>query len=217
MFIQIPIEILKQVYRDHPKTTLYFSSNPLIRTIFWKRLKILYELIDQASHAKHHAVDFGGGNGVFLPSLAQLFERVTCIDLDTKRASQMAGVLHLHNTTFLSEHIDDTLGRQEPVDAIVAADVLEHFKDLAQPVSSITRWLKHDGFLYTSLPTENYFYTVLRTIFHVTKPADHYHSGSEVEEFLSRHGFRLLKRRYLPLRLFPLFLVSAWEKTDSSF
>jgi predicted TPR repeat methyltransferase len=217
MFIQIPIETLKQVYRDHPKTTLYFSKNPIIRKIFWNRLKALYELIEQAGHAKHHAVDFGGGNGVFLPSLAQLFEQVTCIDLDTKRASQMAGVFHLKNVTLLSGDINDTLSLEEPVDAIVAADVLEHFKDLARPVSSITHWLKDDGSLYTSLPTENYFYTVLRTIFHVTKPEDHYHSGFEVEQFLSRHGFRLLRRRYLPFRLFPLFLISAWEKTDTGF
>jgi 2-polyprenyl-3-methyl-5-hydroxy-6-metoxy-1,4-benzoquinol methylase len=217
MFIQISIEVLKQVYRDHPKTTLYCSSNPLILMIFWKRLKALYELIEQAGHAKHHAVDFGGGNGVFLPSLARLFERVTCVDLDTKRASQMAEVFHLKNVKILSGDINEKLGLEEPADAIVAADVLEHFQNLAQPVSSITRWLKHDGSLYTSLPTENYFYTVLRKLFHVTKPADHYHSGFEVEQFLSRHGFRLLKRQYLPLRLFPLFIISAWEKTATGF
>jgi len=212
MFIQIPIDTLKQVYRDHSKTTLYFSHNPIIRRIFWNRLKTLHKLIRHANHPKHHVVDFGGGNGVFLPSLAQLFEQVTCIDLDTKRASQMAGVFHLKNVKLLSGDLNETLSLEEPVDAIVAADVLEHFKDLAPPVGSIARWLKDDGALYTSLPTENYFYTVLRKIFHVTKPADHYHSGFEVEQFLARHGFRLLKRRHLPFRLFPLFLISRWKK-----
>jgi predicted TPR repeat methyltransferase len=154
---------------------------------------------------------------VFLPSLAQMFEQVTCIDLDTRRASQMAEVFLLKNIKPLSGDINDTLGLEEPVDAIVAADVLEHFKDLSPPVSSITRWLKDNGTLYMSLPTENYFYPVLRKIFPMTKLDNYYHSGFEVEEFLSRHGFLLLKRRYLPLRLFPMFLVSAWEKTDSSF
>jgi predicted TPR repeat methyltransferase len=212
MFIHIPIETLKQVYRNHSKTTLYFSRNPIVRRLFWKRLKTLYGFIERAGHAKTRAVDFGGGNGVFLPSLAQLFDHVTCIDLDTKRAAQMAEVFQLQNVTLLSGDLNTPLSFEGPVDAIVAADVLEHFKELTPPVSSITRWLKNGGFLYTSLPTENYFYTVLRKILRVTKPADHYHSGFEVEQFLSRHGFRLVKRRYLPFRLFPLFLISAWKK-----
>jgi 2-polyprenyl-3-methyl-5-hydroxy-6-metoxy-1,4-benzoquinol methylase len=217
MFIQIPIDTLKQVYRDHSKTTLYFSRNPIIRSIFWNRLKTLHAFIRDAHHPKHHVVDFGGGNGVFLPSLAKLFEQVTCIDRDTKRASQMAEVFHIKNVTLLSGDLNDALSLEEPVDAIVAADVLEHFKDLAPPVNSIARWLKDGGALYTSLPTENFFYTVLRTIFHVTKPEDHYHSGYEVEQFLSRHGFRHVKRRYLPLRLFPLFLIGAWKKSAPGF
>jgi predicted TPR repeat methyltransferase len=212
MFIHIPIETLKQVYRNHSKTTLYFSRNPIVRLLFWKRLKTLYTFIERAGHAKSRAIDFGGGNGVFLPSLAQLFGQVTCIDLDTKRASQMAELFRLQNVTLLSGDLNAPLTLDGPVDAIVAADVLEHFKELAPPVSSITRWLNDDGALYTSLPTENYAYTALRAILRVTKPADHFHAGHEVEQFLSRHGFRLVTRRYLPFRLFPLFLISAWKK-----
>ncbi len=215
MFIQIQRDTLEQVYRNHPKTTLYFSKNPIVRKIFWKRLKTLYKLIHHANHSKYHVLDFGGGNGVFLPSLAQLFNQVICIDLDTERASKIVAIFDLKNVKLQSGDLNNESLLEKPVDAIVAADVLEHFKDLSKPVRSITRCLKDKGFLYTSLPTENRIYVLLRKIFNLKKPEDHYHSGYEVEKFLSSNGFRRLKRRHIPSRFFPLFLISQWEKIHS--
>lgn len=215
MFIQIDRDILEGVYQDHPKTTLYFSRNAVVRQIFWKRLKTLYRLMEHADHPKDHILDFGGGNGVFLPSLAQLFKHVTCIDLDTQRAAKIAAVFDLKNVKLQSANLNNDSLLEKPVDAIVAADVLEHFKDLSGPVRSVTRFLKDDGFLYTSLPTENRLYVLLRKIFNLKKPEDHYHSGYEVEKFLSANGFRRLKRRHIPFPLFSLFLVSQWKKIQS--
>lgn len=213
MFIQIRRETLERVYENHPKTILYFSRNPFIRIIFWKRLKTLYKLMDYTNHPKDNILDFGGGNGVFLPSLAQLFDHVICIDRDIERASKIAAIFDLKKVKLLSSDLNNEALLEKPVDAIVAADVLEHFKDLSRPVRSITRFLKDDGFLYTSLPTENHIYVLLRKIFNIKKPEDHYHSGYEVENFLSSNGFRRRNRRHIPFRFFPLFLVSQWEKT----
>ena len=215
MFVQIPRETLEQVYQNHHKTTLYFSKNPVVREIFWKRLKTLYRLIDEADHSKDAALDFGGGNGVFLPSLSQLFSRVICIDLDTKRASRIAAIFDLKNVTPLSGDLNNEALLEKPVDVIVAADVLEHFRDLSRPVRSIAGFLKNEGFLYTSLPTENRIYVLLRKFFNLKKPEDHFHTAYEVEKFLSLNGFKRLRRRYIPFPFFPLFLVSQWKKIDS--
>lgn len=213
MFIQIQRATLEQVYQNHPKTILYFSRNPFIRIIFWKRLKTLYKLMDHTNHPKDNILDFGGGNGVFLPSLAQLFDHVICIDRDIERASKIAAAFHLKNVKLVSGDLNNEALLEKPVDAIVAADVLEHFKDLSRPVHSIRCFLKEGGFLYTSLPTENHIYVLLRKIFNVKKPEDHYHSGYEVEKFLSSNGFQRRTRRHIPFRFFPLFLVSQWKKT----
>jgi predicted TPR repeat methyltransferase len=212
MFIQIKRETLEQVYQDHPKTILYFSKNPVVREIFWRRLKTLYKLMDHANHSKDHALDFGGGNGVFLPSLSQLFNHVVCIDLDTQRASKIVATFDLKNVKLLTGDLNNESLLEKPMDAIVAADVLEHFKDLSRPVRSISHFLKDGGFLYTSLPTENFIYVLLRKIFSIKKPVDHYHSAHEVEKYLSLNGFDQVRRKYIPFRIFPLFRVSQWKK-----
>jgi len=82
---------------------------------------------------------------------------------------------------------------------VIAADVLEHFQDLSFPVSVIKRWLKNDGRLYTSLPTENWIYTSLRKVFGVQKPEDHYHTGYEVERYLQSNGFKPIRKKFVPL------------------
>jgi predicted TPR repeat methyltransferase len=168
--------------------------------------------MDHAKHSKDSALDFGGGNGVFLPSLSQLFNHVVCIDLDTERASKVAALFDLKNVKPITGDLNNESLLEKPVDAIVAADVLEHFKDLKKPVRSISRFLKDGGFLYTSLPTENFIYVLLRKIFGIQKPADHYHSAREVENYLSSNGFKQTNRKDIPFRFFPLFRVSQWEK-----
>jgi len=114
--------------------------NPAVREIFWNRLKTLYKLMEHANYPMDHLLDFGGGNGVFLPSLGQLFIHVTCIDLNTNRASKIAGMFDLKNVKLQSGDLNNESLLEKPVDAIVAADVLEHFKDLSRPVHSITRF-----------------------------------------------------------------------------
>jgi len=213
MFIQIPTETLKQVYGDHPKTTLYFSGNPVVRGIFWSRLKTLYALLSEVDHSAHHVVDFGGGNGIFMPTLYQLFQRVTCLDLDTGRAAKIAAQFHLKNVTLRTADLNHETRLDTPADVVIAADVLEHFQDLSRPVYAISSLLKDHGELYTSQPTENRLYVFLRTLTNQQKPEDHYHTGHEVEDFLARHGFQLVVRKYIPSYLFPLFIISRWSKT----
>jgi len=69
-------------------------------------------------------------------------------------------------------------------------DVLEHFQDLKEPVKEIARILKKDGFLVTSLPTENFFYKLGRFLTTGTTSMEkgpcspHFYGVKTIEDFL---------------------------------
>ena len=220
-FIQIPAEFLRQIATGPQENevgdventpVLYFHPNPGIRISFWLRLRWIVALIDKHVEARDSVCDFGGGGGVLLPTLAGVFKRVVCVDRKLDEARQVCDHYQLDTVELVDEDISTTQ-REEAFDCIVAADVLEHFKDLEVPVSVIERWLSPHGFLMTSLPTENFVYVLLRAVFRVSKPVDHYHTAAQVEQFLQARGFKAVARRYVPLRvaLFPLFRITAWR------
>lgn len=194
--------------------TLYFEGNPLTRGIFWLRLKWLYKLARLHADPTSTCLDFGCGGGVFLPSLAGHFPRVVAADLETTEASRVVERYSLDNVELVrADLLRDSLPHA-PFGAVFAADVLEHFQDLSLPTNALHKWLKDDGFLFTSLPTESWLYRLLRLVCGIVKPEDHYHSGYEVERYLASHGFQRVRRWYVPARvpILPLFLVSAWRK-----
>ena len=225
-FIEIPAEFLRRIATGPQENevgdventpVLYFHPNPGIRISFWLRLRWIVALIDQHVSARGSVCDFGGGGGVLLPTLAGVFNRVVCVDRKLDEAREVRAHYQLENVELVDEDITSTK-REEAFDCIIAADVLEHFQDLSVPVSVIERWLSPSGFLMTSLPTENFVYVLLRLVFRVKKPEDHYHTAAQVEQYLSNRGFEKVARRYVPLRiaLFPLFRITAWRLVSAS-
>ncbi len=194
--------------------TLYFEGNPLTRGIFWLRLRWLHQLACRYADPATTCLDFGSGGGVMLPTMAGYFTRVVAADLETAEASRVVEHFNLENVELVRADLTRDRLPHAPFGAIFAADVLEHFQDLGAPVDALHRFLRDDGFLFTSLPTESVLYRLLRLAFGIVKPEDHYHSGYQVERYLAGHGFRRVWRWYVPARvpLFPLFLVSAWRK-----
>ena len=218
-FVEIPAPFLESIATDNERIPqLYFCGNSISGRIFWLRLRWIHRLLLRLSRSRDKALDFGAGGGVFLPSLANLFKRVVSIDLETREAEQVVERFGLGNVRLVRGDVATTRLEDAPFDAIVAADVLEHFKDLAPPVSALHRWLRDDGVLLTSLPTENGVYAALRLVYGLERPDDHYHTGHQVERFLAASGFRRVARWFVPLRLriAPLFLVSAWRKRSAS-
>jgi predicted TPR repeat methyltransferase len=101
-----------------------------------------------------------------------------------------------------------TLGlTAEHFDTIVAADVLEHIIDLDALVREFERLLVPGGELLVSAPSENRFYEFGRRVFGYTKPDDHYHSASYVEERIGQR-LRLARRVYFPANLPALAVFS---------
>lgn len=216
-FVEIPRDFLARIATDSERIPrLYYSRYGPVRGFFWMRLRLVFRLMRRLSPRARNCLDFGGGGGVFLPTLCRAFEQVVCIDLETVEARQVRRAFGLDNLRLAQGDIGAADLPEAPFDAIVAADVLEHFRDLAVPVAALKRWIARDGTLYTSLPTENGLYVALRRVFGVTKPEDHYHTGAQVESFLERSGFARIARLHVPLYwdVLPLFLVSAWKLRD---
>jgi len=211
MFFEIPLPLYRSLSpAGDERTELYRSSNPFVRHVFWSRLRALYSFIRE-SGLRQSCLDYGGGSGVMLPTLSRTFREVECIDLNASLARRFVREFQLVNVEVREENVLRPADRR--YQAIVAADVLEHFPDSDQAIDSITQRLQPGGRLFTSLPSENAAYCALRTILGKAKPIDHYHTGHEVERALQRNGYRRIRHSTLPLtHLVPLFLISAWER-----
>ena len=215
MFVEVPKSVIQAAGVDTACITeMYFGDSYLLRKFFWLRLRFLYGAIRRSSRRHDGCLDFGGGSGAFLPTLCGYFDRVTCINLENAPAVAVQQNYRLQNLTIRQDDIRTAEMPEAPFGAIVAADVLEHFREVGPAVDAIRKWLRDDGYLYTSLPTETGFYVALRKLFGITKPADHYHTGYAVEAHLEANGFRRVRRRCVPLAapILPLFLISVWQK-----
>lgn len=192
--------------------TLYHHPNVVLREMFWLRLRVAHALIKKHARGDLRALDFGAGNGVFLPTLSKQFNEVVCLDLDAREAAEVVAQRGLANVEVVQEDMGKVDYAKAPFDVVVAADVLEHFIEPRLPIAAIANWVKPDGILVTSLPTENWVYEVLRRFFGMERPEDHYHNAYQVERMLEGK-FTRLQRVELPLfsPIAPLFLVSVWR------
>jgi SAM-dependent methyltransferase len=209
-----PAEFRALAVRPAEEVEWYGYDNPILRETFWRRLVVLDRLL--CRHAKRRSIclDLGSGSGAYLPTLSTRFERVVAVDRNTADAARMVAARGLRNVTLVERDVFAAPFEPESFDAIVAADVLEHFPDTPPIVKRLHEWLRPDGVLLTSLPTESWLYVFLRKILRVEKPPDHYFTAREVEATLARAGFEPIARRSLPLGLplTSLFLVTAWRK-----
>lgn len=210
-FVYIDQALLKAIAHGSIKTpSLYYHPNALLRTAFWHRLRLIDALIQRHCASRGSCLDFGGGSGVFLPTLARRFKRAVLLDRDARDARMLVEKLALGNVEIWADDIyaSDPRGK---FDAVIAADVLEHFQQLQRPIEYLGGCIARRGWLFTSLPTENWVYQMLRLPFGIKRPEDHYHTAREVETALSSMGFRPVERTFLPFRLTPLFHITAWQ------
>ena len=87
-FKEIEPEIFKKIIKsqkvDHSVNMTYIDKNPIIRWLWWKRLKMMLDVSKIDSSKK--VLDFGCGEGVFLPTLSNKYKEVHAVDLDIKIA-----------------------------------------------------------------------------------------------------------------------------------
>ena len=183
---------------DSVKQRIYTDANPLVRWIFWKRLEGLLALA--SGLPTRRALDFGCGEGAFLPTLCATFARVVGVDLDVRAAESIAKDYRLANLTLVRARAPQLPLADGLFDLVVAADVLEHLPELDSVVEGLERVLAPGGRLVVSAPSENLLYEWGRKIFGFTKPEDHYHVPEDIEAALGRR-LRLAGKRYLPVDL----------------
>jgi len=181
---------------------VYFSENPLVRFINWKKLDSVLSLI--VSRGSDRILDFGSGNGVMLPTLSEEFNTVVGIDLCVTAASRMNKAYGLQNVFLITADGMELPFAEDSFDAVVATSALEHFRDVDKTVAEIARVTKRGGTLLFLSPTENAFYRFGRWLFGYKKPEDHYHSAKDIEDVLERY-YRAELRRAFP-RVFIPFL-----------
>ena len=151
---------------------------------------------------------------MFLPALSLLFESVTLVDLVPDQARYITDRYKLGNVSIAEQDINSSSLPEEKWDVVVAADVLEHFQSLREPITYIRSCLNDGGYLFTSLPRENWIYELGRWLFGVQKPEDHYHRARDVERVLTASGFQKARSAagLLYFMIWPFFSISAWRK-----
>lgn len=200
--------ILLNLSSAEKERNIYTHPLFLARDIFWQRLDFAFLYIQKYLDSNSTVIDFGGGSGVFSKSLCSYFNDVSIIDLDTEEAENIKEYFSLSNLKIYNQDINN-FKTDIKYDTIIATDVLEHFLNLEEPLNFFRKYLKEEGKLLVTLPTENFLYELGRKVINKTKPLDHYHKSKEVIDFLLKNHFEIIDKTYAPKYLFkiPLFEV----------
>jgi 2-polyprenyl-3-methyl-5-hydroxy-6-metoxy-1,4-benzoquinol methylase len=139
--------------------TLYNSRNPTRRWLHTSRRDWVVAALQRARAAvpagvaPTRALEVGPGSGVYLPTLARLFDEVTATDIER-------GFLD-HASTLAATHpnirtlVDDVSRSRLPsghFDVVLCSEVIEHIPDSRPALETFRRILKPDGILVLSTP-----------------------------------------------------------------
>ncbi|MEE4163653.1 MAG: class I SAM-dependent methyltransferase [Woeseiaceae bacterium] len=186
--------------RDEMAIPSYLHSNPAMRWIAWRRLDVVARFLDDLSRrqALETCVDFGCGTGVLFEELSRHAERVYGIDIVREPAEILVDEWNLDKVSILSPEAAQTEIAPGSVDAIVAAEVLEHIEPLDDTLGLFGSLLRPTGRLLVSLPTENRLYRLGRRLagFH-----GHYHesNAASIHQQILAAGFRQARTARVPL------------------
>lgn len=201
-------ETLVQLTDETKERNIYTHPLFLARDIFWQRLEYAFKYLEKYTSESDNVLDFGGGSGVFGKKLSSYYENLSIIDLDVEDAKNIIEYFKIDNISLINEDINK-FQADEKFDVIIATDVLEHFYELSQPIKFFNKFLKNEGYLLVTLPTENWVYELGRKVVNKTKPEDHYHTSQEVISFLEKNNFKLVEKMFVPKYIvsIPLFEV----------
>ncbi len=190
--------------RDEMAIPSYLHGNPLIRWLMWRRYEAIAQYLDDVDG--NAALEFGCGLGLFLPELNARFDRVFATDLFPDYARTLSERRGL-TTRFVANvgAVPDA-----SLDVLVAADVLEHIRDLPAYLAEFALKLKPGGRLIISGPTENYLYRLGRIIAGFGGKGDYHHTNIDrLIADITQGGFKPLRTRRLPFRVAPaLFKIA---------
>jgi len=210
---KVSVDFLKNIHTGYYHTPImYFHNNVGVRWLFWERLNIISKFIQKNKNMKkRRCIDFGGGSGIFLPTLSKLFDEVILVDLEPSQAEIIVKEFNLSNCRIIKGDIFEL--EFDNIDCIIAADVIEHFDNTQIIINQLKKFMTQETFLITSLPTENWLYVLLRIIFRQEKPIDHYFSSYEIEKVFKNSELACTNNNInIPLaKPFNLFSIVEWK------
>lgn len=155
---------------DEQALPAYLEGWALSRWVFWTKLKHVVRLAQLRPNSR--VFDFGCGSGILLPRLSDGGRRVYAADLHTEMARSLAGQLGLTRVEFVPVADWRTVVPDGAMDAIIAANVLEHVENRQEILADLRRKLAPAGRLVISGPTENALYRFGRSLIRFS---GHYH------------------------------------------
>lgn len=206
---RIPPEILHEMTRlvddedrDEMAMPSYLHKNPAMRWMAWRRVEVVAKHMRKLRARRGRlakTLDYGCGTGVLLHEACALADTVYGVDLVLEPASLLVerwglGQVSLLKPDDMSETVEDG-----SLDAIVAAEVLEHLEDaLPSTLTRFSEMLTKEGRLIVSLPTESALYRAGRRL---AGFSGHYHhdNAESIHEEILRCGFREEAMEKVPL------------------
>lgn len=136
--------------------TLYRSKNPTRRYLHCARRDWLLAKLAQYTQARathEAALEVGPGSGLYLPELAQRYQRATAVDIEAAYLEHAQPLLDEHpNLRLQIDDMTDSELDSDQFDLVLCTEVIEHTPNSAQMLAEIQRVLKHGGVLLLSTP-----------------------------------------------------------------
>ncbi len=176
----------------------YTNPNLIVRWLYWKRFENLLNGVSVANRS--NVLDLGCGEGAFLPTISKRFDSVVALDLDMRAARETVSEFELTNVNIVEGNYQKLSDGDGTFDLVVAASVLEHFKELGDVIDFISSKLKSGGQFIASVPSENFLYQVGRKIFGFKKPVDHYLVPRQIKSAIERR-LTIERVQYGPVHL----------------
>jgi SAM-dependent methyltransferase len=178
----------------------YLHSNPALRWMAWRRLEVVVDTLSRLAPSKGNgsvALDFGCGSGVLFRDALARYDRVIGVDLVLTAAKALLAETNLQNVTLHTPAEADVAVAPGSIDTLIAAEVLEHVDDLPPTLTRFKSWLKPNGRLLVSLPTENALYRLGRRL---AGFSGHYHhsNAASIDEKIRGFGFRRHMLSHIP-------------------
>jgi 2-polyprenyl-3-methyl-5-hydroxy-6-metoxy-1,4-benzoquinol methylase len=135
--------------------TLYTSRNPTRRWLHTvRRERVIAEVTHAAACGpSRRALEVGPGSGVYLPTLAALFDEVVATDVEEAFLDHARTLAAKHpNLVVRADDITASRLKPQSFDTVLCSEVIEHIADSRAALAGMHEALRPGGFLVLSTP-----------------------------------------------------------------